>query len=197
MGRFKGTKGFICLVILILLIVGYYYYLSNKSAETKKEENVEISAVQEVLMRDLTKSYPPTPKEVVKLYCELTKVIHNEEMTEEELQALSKKIQELYDDELIANKTEEDYLLDLKSEITTFKDNGYVISNYSTSASTDVDYFEADGFSFAKLYGSYYIRVNTSMQTLEEVFLLRKDDIGHWKIYGWQPVEEQETDGQE
>ena len=197
MKRFKGTKGFICLIVVILLIVGYYYYLSNRSAEVKQEETVEISAVQEVLLRDLDISYPPTPKEVIKYYCELTKVIHNEEVTEEELQALAMKIQELYDAELAANKSEEDYLLDLKSEITTFKDNGYVISNYSTSASTDVEYFEADGFSFAKLYGSYYIRVNTSMQTLEEVFLLRKDDIGHWKIYGWQPVVEQETNGEE
>ena len=196
MGRFKGTKGFIILVILVLLVCGYYYYLSNRANETKKEEKVEITAVQDVLLRDLEKSYPPTPKEVVKYYCELTKVLHNEEVTEEELVSLAKKIQELYDGELIANKTEEDYLLDLKSEITTFKDNEYVISNYSTSSATDVEYFETDGFSFAKLYCSYYIRVNTSMQTLEEVFLLRKDDTGHWKIYGWQPVEEQETNGE-
>ncbi len=197
MKRFKGTKGMICLGILILMLVGYYYYLSNRSYDRKQEQEVEISAVQEILLRDLDRSYPPTPKEVLRYYLEITKCLHNEELTDEELYDLAMKIQGLYDDELIANKTENDYIADLKSEVTTFRDNNYKISNYYTSSSTDVDYFTADEFEFAKLFCTYYIRVQSTTQTLNEVFLLRKDEVGHWKIYGWEPVMEQETDGSE
>lgn len=196
MKRFKGTKGMICLLILILMLVGYYYYLSNRSInKTKQNGDVELSPVQEVLLRELDKNYPPTPKEVMKYYLEITKCMHNEEITDEELHDLATKIRGLFDDELNANKTEDEYITDLKSEITTFKDNKYTISNYSTSVSTDVDYFTTDNYDFAKLYCTYYIRAQGSTQTLEEVFLLRKDENSHWKIYGWKPVTEQETDG--
>ena len=29
----------------------------------------------------------------------------------------------------------------------------------------------------------------------EEVFILRKDDEGHWKLFGWQPVDNEDTTG--
>ena len=187
----------LCLLALILIVIGYYYYLSNRTLQNKKNEEVEISVVQELLLCDLEKNYPPSPKEVVKYYSEITKCLHNEDISDEELNDLAMKMQELYDDELIANKSKDEYITDLKSEITTFKDNEYTISNYATSASTDVDYYSVDDNSFAELYCTYYIRVKTSMQSLEEVFLLRKDENNHWKIYGWQPVIKQNADGNE
>ncbi len=197
MKRFKGTRGLICLAIAILLIVGYYYYLSNRETKIPKEETVEISPVQNLLLEDLENHYPPTPKEVVKYYCEVTKCLHNDELTEEQVEALAQKIQEIYDDELIQNKPQNEYLADLKSEISMFKENKYSISNYAVSASTDVEYYDKNNYSFAKLDAIYYIRVNTNIQTLNDVFLLRKDEKGHWKIFGWKPVTEQETDGNE
>ena len=81
------------------------------------------------------------------------------------------------------------YFKDLKSEIATFRDNEYAITNYYTSASTDVVYDTVDGYDFAKLYGTFSIRSGGKAQLLQEIFLLRKDSNGHWKIYGWQPVE--------
>ena len=61
-----GIKGLIIGIILVCLVLGYYYYLSNRKSETAQEEVVKISAVQEVLMRNLDNNYPPTPREVVK-----------------------------------------------------------------------------------------------------------------------------------
>ncbi|MGN0157044.1 MAG: DUF6715 family protein [Lachnospiraceae bacterium] len=200
MKRFEGKRGMIFLLLAVLLIAGYYYYISNRSAEQKKteEEYVTVSEVQDLLLRDLTNNYPPSPKEVVKYYSEITKCLHNEKLSEEELYQLAMKIQELYDSELRENKSQEEYLADLKSEITIFQENDYAISDYATSVSTDVDFYSVDGYSFARLYCTYYIRVKTSMKSLNEVFLLRKDENDHWKIYGWQPVvDQQETDGNE
>lgn len=191
--RFKGTKGALILIILVVLVVSYYYHLSNTTSSDKKSDEIKISAASDILMKNYSVNYPPTPKEVVKEYLQISKVLHNDELSDEEITAVGLKIQELYDDEFIANKSQEDYLKDLKSEIAAFRNNNYVITNYYTSASTEVVYGVVDGFEFAKLYASYSIRVGGKSQILQEIFLLRKDNNGRWKIYGWQPVEEDES----
>jgi len=194
--RFKGTKGALILIILVVLVVSYYYHLSNSTSSDKKGEEIKISAAADIMMKNYSASYPPTPKEVVKEYLQISKVLHNEELTDEEITAVGLKIQELYDDEFIANKSQDDYLRDLKSEIAAFRNNNYVITNYYTSASTEVVYGVVDGYEFAKLYASYSIRVGGKSQILQEIFLLRKDNNGRWKIYGWQPIEEDESENE-
>ena len=194
--RFKGTKGALILIILVVLVVSYYYHLSNSTSSDKKNDEIKISAASDILMKNYTVNYPPTPKEVVKEYLQISKVLHNDELSDEEITAVGLKIQELYDDEFIANKSQEDYIRDLKSEVAAFRNNNYVITNYYTSASTEVVYGVVDGFEFAKLYASYSIRVGGKSQILQEIFLLRKDSNGRWKIYGWQPVEEDESENE-
>ena len=80
----KSTKanirGGAVIVLMIVVMLGYYYYLSNKEKE-QQEQNPELTVVQEVLMRNLETNYPPTPKEVVKYYSEITKCFYNEEYT--------------------------------------------------------------------------------------------------------------------
>lgn len=192
MKKAQGTKGFIIALVLILLVVGYYYYLSNRQVD--KNEEVTISQAKELLLRDLDRNYPPTPKEVVKYFFEITTCLYNEELAEEDVEALALKIQELYDDELVLHNPKEDYFLNLKSEIEAFKTSNTRILNYSTSSSVDVFYFEEGEDSFARLYGTYYLQVQKNLKSLEEVFVLRKDKDGHWKIYGWQPVDDEEAE---
>lgn len=185
-------KGVIVGVVLICLVGGYYYYLTNKREDKSKEETVDTTVVQEVLMRDLDKNYPPTPREVVKYFGELAQCIIGETYTDEEFEKLALQAQRLYDAELISNKTQQQYLDDLKWDINTFKEEEIVISSYSPSSSVDVEEFSRDGYKWAKLYCSFSLRKGTYIESNEEVFLLRKDEDGHWKIYGWQPVENDE-----
>ena len=189
--KFDGTKGLIIVIVLVLLVIGYYFYLSNREVEPK-EEDVKLTEVQELLLRDLDRNYPPTPKEVVKYYFQITKCLYNEELSEEDVEALALKLAEMFDDDLAANQVEEEYFAKLKNEIMAFK-NGNMILNYSTSTSTDVDYYNEDGREWARLYGTFYLSVNKKMSSLEEVFILRKDDDGHWKLYGWETVSEEQT----
>lgn len=188
MKRFKSPRGVFFLFLLIVIILIAYYSVSMRSSKNASDE-VELTVVQNVLLRDLERNYPQTPKEVVKYYSEITKCFYNEEYTEDELIALAMQAKAMYDDELAANKGDEQYLADLKSEITAFKKNNQAISSYTTSSSTDVDYFWEGGYECARLYCTYNVRVGTKMQTLEEIFVLRKDADGHWKIYGWDKVE--------
>lgn len=195
----QGMKGMIIMFVMLALILGYYAYLSNRSTK-EKEEEVVISAVQEVLMRDMERNYPPTPKEVIKYYSELTQCFYNQELTEEELKALGIRAKEMYDEELAANQPEESYFSDLQFDIDSFHERQLTIVSFSTSSSTDVEEFTQDGRKWARLYCIYNLRQGSEMLSTQEVFLLRKDEEGHWKIYGWDladAVETESADGNE
>lgn len=187
----SGIKVFVVGLILIGLILGYFFYLSvRKGKDTDKD--TQVGAVQEVLMRNLDKNYPPSPREVLKYFGELTQCFYSEEYTEEEFYQLAMKVQELYDDELIANKTQEQYVEDLRWDIAQFKDQNTVVSSYSLPSSTDVNFFTQDGYSWARLYVEFTLRTGTHLNLANEIFLLRRDDNGHWKIYGWEPEDQAE-----
>ena len=190
MKRFRTPRGAFFLLLAVCCVLLAYYLMNLKAEKSKPEDYVKLTKVQEVLSRDLKNNYPQTPKEVIKYYSEITRCFYNETYTEEELYDLARKAMELYDHDLVTNKTEEEYFRDLKSEIQVFKDNGYSISSYSTSSSTDVFYFKEDGFDFARLYATYNVRMGTVMQPIEEIFLLRMDLEGHWKIFGWDAAAE-------
>lgn len=189
----NGIKVLIIGIILICLVTGYYYYLSNKRQRAAEEAPAKATAVQEALLYNFERNYPPTPKEVVKLYGQISQCFYNEEYTEEEFVQLALQIRNLYDDELIAAKTENQYIEDLRWDVSQMRDQGIVISSYATSASTDVEEYTKGGFKWAKLYCSFTLRKGTSVGSTNEIFLLRKDDEGHWKIYGFKLADEEET----
>ncbi len=190
----KTNKGAIKFMLLsffiVMVIVGFYFFLSNRNDRTSKSEAIKPSKTKEILAYNFEDMYPPTPKEVLNLYSEITQCFYNEEHSEEEVEQLALKIQKLYDAELIANQTEEMYLQNLKNDIMVMQSNGYTVSSYSVSASTDVDYFKDDGFEWARLYCIYGVRKGTNLASSKEQFLLRKDSEGHWKIYGFKLIED-------
>lgn len=172
-------------IIVTVAVLGGFFYASNKKREAK-EEMVRVTAVQNVLMRDLEKNYPPTPKEVLRYFCEITKCFYNEQYTEEELDMLAVKIQELYDVELVENKTQEDYLKDLRTDIADMRNSNSTISGYEISPSTDVDYFVEREYSCARMYCTFRIKQGANTVSSMEQFVLRQDEDGHWKILGWE-----------
>lgn len=184
---------------MVILVVGYYYYVANYRKPAKDEDNTtKVSKVTELLMHDILEDYPPTPKEVVKFYSELTVAMYTEEYTDEEFEKLVRKMRQLFDDELLLSNPEENHLSTLKHEIESRKNDGTVVSSYSTSTSTDVDYYTVKGFKFARLKVSFTLKNGTNIGLSKERFLLRKDKDGHWKIYGWQLIEdENKEDGSE
>lgn len=183
-GKGSAIKGGVVLLLMMILIVAYYYYLSNR-AVGNDSKIPEMTVAQELITRDLENNYPPTPKEVIKYYSDITKCYYNEEYSKEELEQLAANAMELYDDELAANNDWSKYIIDLQSEIANFKDKSIRISNFSISASTDVDYFSDNGFDFARLHCIYTLNNGSAKQPVDLVYLLRKDANGHWRIYGW------------
>ena len=193
----SAIQKLIVVVILAALLIFAYYHVANVRRETEVEEDIPVTAVQEVLLRNLDKNYPPSPKEVVKYYSELTKCLYNEDCSDEEIEQLAKRALQIYDDELAANQEWNRYITDLKSEIATKKSQEYAIMSYSLSASTDVKYFTKDSYECASLYCIYNIRNGAVPGSVEELFILRKDEAGHWRILGWDLTQDDSNDTSE
>ena len=152
----------------------------------------QTGAVAETLQRNLTTNYPQTPKEVIKYFSEITQCYYNEELTDADVSNLAKQMLLLYDDELVAVKSFDEYIVDLKSDIAFYNMNGYKISSYSPSASTDVEFFAQDGHEWARIWCVYTLKCQKNYKPIQEVFILRKDEKSHWRIYGWKEVEKEE-----
>ena len=185
MKKNNGLKNLILILIMVGLAVGYYFYLANRDVEEEPAET-KVTKAQEVLLRDMEKNYPPSPKEVIKYYAEISKCFYDGDYSEEEFLKLADRARDMYDDELKATQTEEEYLKDLRDDIKEFKDNDTVISSFKTSVSTDVQYSTSEKGEMAVLYCMFNLRQGTKMQTSNHKFVLRKDAEEHWKILGWE-----------
>ena len=194
-GRFlmrKGPKSAAVLAVMVITVFALYYYLVNKVERSSPE--VETTAIQDVLLRNLETDYPATVREVIKYYNEIMSCYYSESPTDEELKDLADKALELYDTELVNFQSEEMYLADLKTEIAGFASSGTVLSHVALSSSTAVDYFTYKGRECAQIRCIYTMRQKTSMMTIKEIYVLRKDDNGRWKILGWTPAEDETTE---
>ncbi|MBO4775290.1 MAG: hypothetical protein J5515_01625 [Lachnospiraceae bacterium] len=184
--------GIIGIVAIAVMVIVVFWMQSRKNTDPGEPE-VDVSQVMDILLRDIDKTYPPTPKEVLKYYSEITCCFYNDSLTQEQLEQLAERSYVLYDDELKDHMSFDQYLEDLQQEVLSFQAQKIVVSGYSVSAAADVERFDEDGFEWARLYATYRLRQGTEYLYSNEVFLLRKDDDGHWKIYGFDLVEDQEV----
>lgn len=185
----KGPKSAAVLAVMVITVFALYYYLVNKVDRSSPE--VETTAVQDVLLRNLETNYPSTVREVIKYYNEIMNCYYKEKPTEEELKKLADKAMELYDTELVNFQSEEQYLEDLKAEIDAYSATETVLSHVALSSSTAVDYYTYNGRECAQIRCIYTMRQKTQLMTIKEVYVLRKDDAGRWKILGWSPADDE------
>lgn len=185
----KGPKSAAVLAVMVITVFALYYYLVNKVERSGPE--VETTAVQDVLLKNLEKDYPPTVREVIKYYNEIMNCYYSEKPTETELQELADKALELYDAELVSYQNREAYVENLKAEIAAFEAAETVLSHVALSSSTAVEYYTYQGRECAQIRCIYTVRQKTTLMTIREIYVLRKDDTGKWKILGWTPAEDE------
>lgn len=184
----RGPKSAAVLAVMVITVFALYYYLVNKVERSSPE--VETTAVQDVLLKNLETDYPPTVREVIKYYNEIMNCYYSENPTDEEVRKLADKAMELYDAELVDYQDEEMYISDLKAEMASFAASETVLSHVALSSSTAVDYYTYNGRDCAQIRCIYTMRQKTNLVTIKEIYVLRKDDEGRWKILGWTPAED-------
>lgn len=184
MSTWKKLQKPLIITILAALAVSYYFYLSNRDLGNGEKEK-ETTPVTALLDRDLAKNYPGTPRSVVDLYSQITKVWYKDKITEDELAGLAQQARALFDDELLEKNQYDDYFLNLQADIKSFQDKGQYISDYAVEESGGVDYITFEDRSYAKVDAVYYVRESSKVTNTYQEYTLRKDTDGKWKILFW------------
>lgn len=190
----KKSRVIIIVVICVALLVGGYLLWMNKNGDASSED-VELTKVQQLITKDLSKNYPATPREVVKLYNEIITCYYSEEYTEDELEVLVDMTLMLMDEELVANNPKEDYLKRVKAEILAFEVAERTIVSYTLESSNEVEFGKIDGEESAIVQTSYFIKEKNSYSKTYQDYLLRKNEDGEWKILGFEKVEGDTSNG--
>lgn len=182
----SSKQTLIAMIIFCALLIGAYYFISKDQNKTENSEEIEIETEYETLVnKDLETTYPATPREVVKLYCRYSKCLYNEALQDEEIEELSQKIRNLYDEELNQNNSEENYLYNLKMEIADFRNNNRTITKIQIAKAEDVQTWTDSEQEYAKMNVAITQKeLEVTGKSVEE-FLLRKDASGRWKILGF------------
>lgn len=183
----KATRMTIVIVCLVFAMLAYYAYISNRSRTQKASGEKKV--VQEVLATDLEKRYPGTVREVMKYYNQIMECLYRENCTDDEIVALGNKARELYDEELLGANPQEEYLVRLQSEVKDYRNKKRSITSSSVPSGSNVEYFKQDGYEFARILCSYTLVTDGKGNTLNTMYLLRRDANRRWKIYGWDAAE--------
>ena len=183
----NNTKNTIIGLVILAIVVLVIFILA---VNTPKEapESVKITAATKQLAKNYETDYPSTPRSVVTEYAEITRCFYASDTEESQIKDLATQMRQLFVDELVANQSFDDFYDSLISEIAVYRDKNKVVSSYSVSSSTDVKYAQNEYGSLATLYLSMNVREDGNINKIREQFVLRQDDAGHWKIYGWVPA---------
>ena len=59
-----GIIGIVAIAVAVIVV----FWVQSKKSQNPGEPEVNVSQAMDILLRDIDKSYPPTPKEVLKYY---------------------------------------------------------------------------------------------------------------------------------
>ena len=183
----------VIVTILIIAIIASLFYLewSQRSNEKKKVNSETLTEAEKLLERDLVTNYPETPREVAKYYSNITKVLFSG-LKDDEVEALAKKVLELYDEEFLMNNPETTYLKDLYSEIAAWNKAERKITNFLLVDEEKDKRWEQDGREYANVIVSYFT-LDERKNSQTRNYLMRKSEDGKWKILGWKYNEEEQS----
>ena len=190
----KNKRVIIIAAICIVLIVGGFFIFTNRTQ--KNPEDVELTTVQQIITKDLAGNYPKTPREVIKTYNEIITCFYNEECTDEEIEKLSERVLLLLDEELLANNPKNEYIKNLKTEISDHKAKGKTIISYNLSSSNEIEFRTVDERECAYVDCSYFMKDKKGYSKSYMTYVVRKDENNEWKILVFYQSEGDTSDGE-
>ncbi len=172
------------ITLLAVLVISYYIYLSRRDVNND-DKMASNSKAAELISRDMDNNYPDTPRAVLGYFMDIQKVWYKEDISDDELVGLVQHARELFDSELLAANEYEAYLERLKSEISTYKENGRYISEYVIEEGYNIEFKSFNGQSYAFVDVKYFVIEGKNLKTVYEEYTLREDSDSHWKILYW------------
>lgn len=174
--------------VLAAVVIYVYFQMTNKN-----EEPVPKTKVEKLINRNLEGNYPATPREVMKVYGELTKYLYNrneeQKISDEQFEALFDQVRILYADELLEENPREEQLKRLKTDVEDYKKKSKTIMSYTVQQSSQIKFGELNGREVAKVIVSFTTKASgEQMEKTYERFMLQADADEHWKIVGWEQI---------
>lgn len=172
----------IAAVILVLI----YINQSKQSANLKEDSLKKLSELEMLLEMDLDRDYPEIPRDVAKLHGDMTRLLYSG-IEDDEIKNLAIKIRELYDDELLAINSEEQYLADLYNDIALWLQLERRIEYNIIVNEDNEEFYTRDGKEYANAFVSFTITEKGRTSELRR-YTMRKDKDNKWKILGWEYI---------
>ncbi len=176
-------KKILLVLIFVLIAVVVFYRLQNAPSGNAE---AELSDVQYVLQKDLDIDYPASPRAVVKYYAQLSQALYQDGVSEKEIEEIGMQMRRLFDAELLAMQSDEEFLASLKTTVASFRQDHRRIINFTITSTADVVYEKNSLGDMSSLYCTYVLQKDAQTYSDREQFLLRRDAASHWKILGWQ-----------
>lgn len=197
----KRRIGIVVLALLCTIVVCGSYWLLKSKVRVHPDETGDLTKVEKLVARDLDNDYPATPREVVKLYNKIILSYYSEDYTDDQFEGLLTQARTLMDDELLANNPLDEYRTSVGDEIANYKKRDREIRQSSVCDSDDV-LLKTDpdtGDEIAYVTATYFVKEKNEFTRTYQMYVLRKDDAGKWKILTYYRLEknpgtEDETD---
>ena len=172
--------------------VMYVEYRGRKVQESNGDVKFYVvltDVTEQILAKNLTTNYPPTPYSVAELYCGIVECIYSADTTEAQLEALVKMERELFDKEFAEVNSYESLLEATKEELQTAKEKKLVFTGYILDKASNVSKWKKDGKDYASIMFQFMSKSDAGSGESYRNLILRKDAAGRYKILGWETAD--------
>ncbi|MCR5677303.1 MAG: hypothetical protein K6G13_04650 [Agathobacter sp.] len=185
----KKTGIVVAAILIVAVLVGGFYFTVKRSRVPSKSQQQALTEVEKINTKDLERDYPSTPREVVKFYNRIITAYYFEKISDEELKKMTSQAYVLFDAQLQDNNPSEIYLQSVKAEIAEYKSASKTISHADVCDSNDVRYLTDGNDKIAYVKASYFMKEGSDFSRTHEMYILRKDADGFWRILGYYQIE--------
>lgn len=182
--------GIIIAALLCACLVCGGFYLVKDRSQSHSGEDMKLTKVQKIIMKDLDNNYPETPRAVVKLYNQIIMAYYGREYSEEEFEKLASQARLLMDDALLENNPEDRYKQAVKNEVTDYKNRSRTIRQTDVCDTNEVQYLtdKSNGDKLAYVTASYFVQEKEEFDKTYQKYVLRQDSEGKWKILNYYQI---------
>lgn len=188
-------------ILIVIAFVGavlwvFIGFFDNGEESKETEKTVSKTEVEKNIDKNLDIRYPETPTAVVKLYGSITKSLHSEDVTDEQVEKLIAQMRKLFDEALLENNEYSEQLKRLKNEIKVYQDKNISIIRCAVQDLNDIKYYvDEAGVDCTKVKITYSLKQGSEwMDKQVEQVILKMDENGLWKIYGWEEATNEEVE---
>lgn len=193
----KNAKYVIIAIACISVICASFYFFSQGNKENEKD----LTEIEKVIVRDLEKNYPKSPREVVKLYNRIVKCYYGSQMpTEKELNDLVDQMICIMDDDLLLINPRDEYYNWVVNDINQYKRDKKQLVSTDVCSTNDVKYItddkngEEEKDKLAYVDASYFVNTDGKFSYTYQQFVLRQAADGRWKILTFYQIEGEKSD---